>query len=140
MAGQSRGGRPHPGRKIQGTKKKQRMLEAAGGALSAAKAAEVLGISRQAVAKRRAASQLLALTQGKRGYSYPSFQFEEGRTLRGLEEVLPELRALDPWMKLKFFTSPHDRLGGRTAIKPLQDDLGEEVKKLASVYGEQGAL
>jgi hypothetical protein len=99
-----------------------------------------LGISRQAVDKRRSASQLLALTQGRRGYRYPSFQFDEGKTLKGLEEVLGNLRALDPWMQLNFFTSSHERLGGKTPIQALHKDLLEEVKSLASGYGEQGAL
>src|SRR3984885_12332628 len=93
--------------KFRGLKRKQQMLEAAGGALTSEKVAEVLKISRQAVDKRRAANQLLALTQGRRGYSYPSFQFEDGKTLSGLDQVLAKLNALDPWMQLSFFTTPH---------------------------------
>ena len=94
--------------KLRGLKRKQQMLETAGGALTSEQAAEVLGISRQAVDKRRAAAQLLALTQGRRGYSYPSFQFEDGKPITGLEEVLTELKELDPWMQMVFFTSPNE--------------------------------
>ena len=85
--------------------------------MSSEKVAEVLQISRQAVDKRRAANQLLALTQGRRGYSYPSFQFEDGKTLPGVELILTELSALDPWMQLRFFTSPHERLAGEDAAR-----------------------
>lgn len=116
------------------------MLEVSGGALSSEQVAEVLGISRQAVDKRRSSNQLLALTQGRRGYSYPSFQFEDGKTIRGLEEVLAQLKSLDPWMQMVFFTSPNERLGRKTPIESLQKGLLEEVTRAASGYGEQGAL
>lgn len=126
--------------KMRGLKRKMQMLETAGGVLSSEQVAQVLGISRQAVDKRRSSNQLLALTQGKRGYSYPSFQFHEGKAINGLEEVLTQLKALDPWMKMVFFTSANERLGGKTPIQSLQAGLTEEVKAVASGYGEQGAL
>ena len=126
--------------KLRGLKLRQQMLATAGGALTSEQVADVLGISRQAVDKRRSSNQLLALTQGRRGYSYPSFQFDEGKTLKGLEEVLGNLGTLDPWMQLNFFTSAHERLGGKTSIKALRDGSVEEVKNMASGYGEQGAL
>jgi hypothetical protein len=126
--------------KLRGLKLRQQMLETSGGTLTSEQVAKVLGISRQAVDKRRSSNQLLALTQGRRGYSYPSFQFDEGRTLKGMEEVLGKLSALDPWMQLSFFTSAHERLGGKTPIKALQDGLLEGVSRVASGYGEQGAL
>ena len=92
--------------KLRGLELRQEMLKKSGGALTSEKVAEVLNISRQAVDKRRAANQLLALTQGRRGYSYPSFQFEDGKTLSGLDQVLAKLNALDPWMQLSLFTPP----------------------------------
>jgi hypothetical protein len=126
--------------KLRGLKLRQQMLETSGGTLTSEQVAKVLGISRQAVDKRRSSNQLLALTQGRRGYSYPSFQFDEGKTLKGLEEVLGKLSALDPWMQLNFFTTAHERLGGKTPIKALQDGLLEGVSRVAGGYGEQGAL
>ena len=100
----------------------------------------MLKLSRQAVDKRRAANQLLALTQGRSGYSYPSFQFEDGKTLDGLEEVLRNLSALDPWMQLRIFTSPHERLGGKTPVEALRGGRVNDVVGAASGYGEQGAM
>jgi len=126
--------------KFRGLKRKKQMLETAGGTLTSEQVAEVLGISRQAVDKRRLSNQLLALTQGKRGYSYPSFQFDDGRTIPGLEEVLGELKSLDPWMQMVFFTNPHERLGVKTPIERLQKGSIEDVKSIAVEYGEQGAL
>ncbi len=125
--------------KIRGLRRKQQMLEVSGGALSSEQVAEVLGISRQAVDKRRSSNQLLALTQGRRGYSYPSFQFEDGKTIGGLEEVLARLKSLDPWMQMVFFTSPNERLGGKTPIEELKKGLVEEVARAARGYGEQGS-
>jgi hypothetical protein len=126
--------------KLRGLQLRRKMLESSGGTLTSQQVAEGLGITRQAVDKRRSSNQLLALTQGKRGYRYPSFQFDEGKILDGFEEVLGELNALDPWMQLNFFTSAHERLGGKTPIKALQEGLVGEVKNVACGYGEQGAL
>jgi hypothetical protein len=80
------------------------------------------------------------LTQRRCGYRYPSFQFDEGKTLNGFEELLGGFKALDPWMQLNFFTSAHERLDGKTPIQALHDGLKEEVKSVASGYGEQGAV
>jgi hypothetical protein len=126
--------------KLRGLNLRQQMLKTAGGALTSEKVAEVLNITRQAVDKRRASNQLLALTQGRRGYSYPGFQFEEGKTLKGLEDVLDKLSALDPWMQLDFFTRPNERLGESTPIEALRAGKVDEVASVASGYGEQGAL
>ncbi|HLH36237.1 MAG TPA: hypothetical protein VKX41_16310 [Alloacidobacterium sp.] len=131
---------PFVAAKFRGLKRKQQMLEASGGALTSEQVAEILGISRQAVDKRRAADQLLALTQGRRGYSYPSFQFEDGKTISGLEEVLAALKDLDPWMQMVFFSSPHERLEGKTPIEILKRGRASDVKAAASGYGEQGAV
>jgi hypothetical protein len=126
--------------KLRGFELRQEMIKKSGGVLSSGKVAELLNVTRQAVDKRRAANQLLALTQGRRGYSYPSFQLEEGKTLRGLEQVLKTLSALDPWMQLRFFTSPHERLGNETPIEALRGGRFNEVVKAAGGYGEQGAI
>jgi hypothetical protein len=80
------------------------------------------------------------LTQGRRGYKYPSFRCDEGKTLNGFETVLGELKALDPWMQLNFFTSAHERLDGKTPIKAPHDGLVDEVKSVASGSGEQSTL
>ena len=98
-----------------------------------------MGITRQAVDKRRAQNQLVALTQGKRGYSYPCFQFEDGKTLRGLEVVLQELKAFDPWMQLAFFVNPNDRLSGITPSAALRTGNRSDVPRAARSYSEHGA-
>ena len=126
--------------KLRGFELRQEMLNKAEGVFSSGKVAELLKLSRQAVDKRRAANQLLALTQGRRGYSYPGFQFEDGKALNGLEEVLRNLSALDPWMQLRFFTNPQERLGNKTPIEALRSGRVKDVVRAASGYGEQGAM
>lgn len=126
--------------KIRGLRRRQEILKAAGGTMTSEQVAKVLNLSRQAVDKRRSLNQLLALTQGRRGYSYPSFQFHEGKTLDGLERVLKALSSVDSWMQLNFFTSPDERLGGETPIESMRHGKANEVVKIASTYGEQGAL
>ena len=126
--------------KLRGFQLRQEMIKKSGGVVSSGRVAELLNVTRQAVDKRRAANLLLALTQGRRGYSYPTFQFEDGKTLNGIEEVLRNLRALDPWMQLRFFTSPHERLGTETPIEALRSGKVNDVVRVASGYGEQGAI
>ena len=126
--------------KLKGLELRRDMLKIAGGALTSEKVAEILGVSRQAVDKRRVAGQILALTQGRRGYSYPGFQFDDGKILNGLEQVLENLRSVDPWMQLRFFTCPNERLDEKTPIEVLQKGKLRDVIAAASIYGEQGAL
>lgn len=126
--------------KLRGLELRQEILQKAGGVLTSEEVADLLGVSRQAVDKRRSANQLLALTQGRRGYQYPGFQFEDGKALAGLDKVLANLEALDPWMQLRFFTSPNERLSGRTPLEVLRKGRIDDVVQVASGFGEQGAL
>jgi len=130
---------PFAAAKLRGLRRKQAVLERAGGTFSSEEVAEMIGLSRQAVDKRRSANRLLALTQGKRGYGYPRFQFEDGKTLKGLEQVLDRLKTLDPWMQLIFFATPNEHLKGTTPIEALRLGNSELVVEAARGYGEQGA-
>ena len=116
---------------LRGAVAMRELLTADGGALSASDVAKLLGISRQAVDKRRRAGQLLAVELPKRGLLYPGWQFGEGAsTLPGFTEVLEALRAHDPWSQARFFITGNDRLGGlrplallrkRRPLKPIVD-------------------
>jgi hypothetical protein len=82
---------------------------------------------------------VIGLTQGKRGYAYPAFQFEDGKTLDGLKEVLDALSGHDPWMQSIFFANGNDRLNHRTPLDALRQGETEAVVRAAEAYGEQGA-
>jgi hypothetical protein len=125
--------------RLRGVDQQRAILEESGGVIGVDEVAELLGLSRQAVDKRRRRSQLIGLTRGRRGYVYPVWQFNGGKTLPHLEQVLSVLRDHDPWMQLSFFINPQDRLNGRTALEELRKGHVDSVISAARSYGEQGA-
>ena len=139
IAAESSDGDPLIRAKLRGIEHRKRIIEKLGGTLSVEQVSELIGISRQAVDKRRSQNQLIGLTQGKRGYAYPAFQFEVGKTLDGLKEVLNALSGHDPWMQSSFFANGNDRLNHRTPLDALRQGETEAVVRAAEAYGEQGA-
>jgi len=125
---------------IRGIKAERRLLDENGGTLTEEQVAEVLGISRQAVEKRRRAHTLIALTTGRHGYRYPVWQFtKSGKALPGLDDVLRALGPHDEWMQAAFFVGKNPRLGDRTPIEILKAGEISRVVEAAEVYGEHGA-
>jgi hypothetical protein len=125
--------------KLRGIEAKKELIDMAGGTMSGAHVAEVLGLTRQSVEKRRRNNKLIGLAQGRRGYVYSIFQFEGGNTLPGLEDVLKTLSEHDPWTQLIFLVERNDRLGGKTPIDLLRSGNISPVLLAASTVGEQGA-
>ncbi|HZP04600.1 MAG TPA: hypothetical protein VFB43_06840 [Terracidiphilus sp.] len=125
--------------KLRGIEHRKRIFEKLGGTLSAEQVSELIGISRQAVDKRRGQNQLIGLVQGRRGYAYPAFQFEDGKAIDGLKEVLDALSGHDPWMQSIFFANENDRLNGSTPVDALRQGKTGAVVRAAEAYGEQGA-
>jgi hypothetical protein len=99
------------------------LLQSSGGALTAGEVAELLGISRQAVDKRRRANGLLGVRQGG-DWRYPRCQFDETRheVIADLPRLLRALGASGPWVVLDLLLSPDDTLGGRTPLEILRDE------------------
>jgi|ERR1051326_7136538 hypothetical protein len=124
---------------IRGLEARNQLLNEHGGTLTAEGVAGVLGISRQAVEKRRSVGNLLALTTGRHGYRYPAWQFTKSGVLPGLEDVLKALMAHDPWMQAAFFVGNNPRLNGKSPLEMLQAGQLNEVLKAAEAYGEHGA-
>lgn len=100
------------------------LLERAGGTLSAEEAGRVLGISRQAIDKRRRTGNLLAVREAS-DWRYPACQFGQGDVVAGLSEVLRGFAAQGPWIALDFLLAPAAALGGRTPLEALR--AGEHV-------------
>ena len=125
--------------RLRGIAVKQKFLEAEGGCLSAEEVAKALRLTRQAVDKRRGTGKLIALSLGRRGYAYPSWQFSSSGTWPGLESILADLRSFDPWMQLAFFLGDNDRLKGRRPLDLLRTGRIEDAKQAALAYGEHGA-
>lgn len=125
--------------RLRGQQARLNLLNSEGGTLSVGQVAELLGITRQAVNKRRQTGRLLALSLGGRGFAYPTWQFSEGAVLPGLTAVLEELADHDPWMQARFFLSPNLRLEGSRPLDEIRRGKVEGVLTAAKDYGEQGA-
>lgn len=128
--------------KLRGVAEQRRLLGEAGGAVGATEAAEILGVSRQAVDARRKKGRLLAVATGRHGWRYPRCQFDEGSeggVVRGLDRVLGTIEDEGGWMRLAFLLSPEERLGGRRPLDALKAGRVEAVVEEALAYGEHGA-
>lgn len=127
---------PLAGARLRGLDAKRSLLESEGGSITSAEAAGMLKITRQAIDKRRNEGKLLAVELGRKGYHYPSWQFD----LEGLEDVLSALGDRDFWEKLSFFLNPSSLLADRTPLEVLRKGKGqvELVVRAARSHGEHG--
>jgi hypothetical protein len=125
--------------RLRGIHARRQLLQAEGGAIPASEVAEILGISRQAVDKRRQSGTLLAIGVGGHGYHYPAWQFDHYGVIGGLEPVLKALARHDEWMKLAFFVNANVRLDGESPLQRLRRGDVESVLDAAQAYGEHGA-
>jgi biotin operon repressor len=129
---------PLAGAKLRGLRLKQQLIEAEGGCASSEEIAEILGISRQAINKRRNQGQLIGLSRGKGKYIYPLWQFTEtGKTISGLEAVLEQLRQLDSWTQVAFFLNPNTRLEDKTPLEMLRMGKIEPVITSAIAFANE---
>jgi hypothetical protein len=130
---------PEYAARLRGAVARQRLLAEEGGVVGPARAAELLGVSRQAVAQRRAAGKLLGIP-GSAGYQYPLWQFLDHDVLPGLAQTLTALEGRDPWSVLHFFLNGSRALDGTARpLDALRAGQIEEVERAAHLYGEQGA-
>ena len=125
--------------KLKGLEVKQQLLAQDGEPLNSQEVADLLGMTRQAVDKRRNSNKLLGLSLGKRGYRYPAWQFSSGGILPGWELVLAALAEISSWGKLQFMLSGDIRLEGKTPLECLQIGKIEKVVAAAKAYGQQVA-
>lgn len=83
-----------------------------------------LGITREAIDKRRKTGELLAVRVGS-DWLYPAFQFEQGEVLPSLSSVLQAYAGLDPWVVIDAILAPDDALGGRCLLDAIR--AGDEA-------------
>lgn len=121
--------------RLRGVRAKRQLLEAEGGVVSGRELAQALGITRQAVDKRRLRNALIGLDLGKRGNAYPVWQVG----LEGLDVVLAELAEYDPWSQTLFMLSANSWLEGETPLAALRRGERDAVLAAARLYGEQTA-
>lgn len=124
---------------LQGATAKRDLERAAGGMAGAEEVATVLGISRQAVDKRRRAESLLAVASPSKDWWYPRAQFSaQGEPLPGLDRVLRAFRVTDPWMRLDALLARDPALGGRSAFEALASGEVDPVIRAVAAFGDQG--
>lgn len=124
--------------KLRGALQKHRLLEAEGGVIGPAEVGKLVGISRQAVGQRRSTGKLLGIPVAG-GFVYPIWQFADGETVEGLEEVLVALAEHDAWMKLVFFLNHNQALGGKRPLDALRRGRVEPVLRAARLYLQHAA-
>ncbi len=121
--------------RLRGLCLQQEIFGAEGGSCSAQALADALGMTRQAVDKRRKRGTLIGLNLGRRGYAYPVWQIG----LAGLEDVLAELKGLDPWTQAAYLLAPNRWLDGESPLNALRAGRLAAVLAAARLFGEQVA-
>src|ERR1700691_2975625 len=110
----------------RGATVKQDLMRSAGGALASSQVASALGITRQAVDKRRSRRALLAVPSGSGDYLYPACQFTTDGVMCGLEGVLQAFQIQNPWTQLSALMAPAPALGGKTILEALRSGQAEK--------------
>jgi len=125
--------------RLRGLRAQDWLLRQEGGTLSAVQIGEALGITRQAVDRRRQRGALIGLDLGRRGYAYPAWQIGPHGTPPGLPEVLAVLRDESSWGQAAFLLSRSVWLDGDTPLAALRRGDIQRVKEIASLLGDQVA-
>jgi hypothetical protein len=118
---------------------KQELLESAGGGLTSSQVASALGITRQAVDKRRSRRALLAVPTGSGEHLYPACQFTLEGVIPGIAEVLHAFQMENPWTQLSALLAPAPALRGKTVLEALKDGQIKEAVGVVASLGEQAA-
>ena len=91
----------------------------------------LVGMSHETVNQKRKVGELLGLQGATRGYRFPRWQItDEGLPLPGLA-TLSEILGGGPWTLYRFLLSPHNELGGETAVEALKAGRLEAVTAVA---------
>jgi hypothetical protein len=116
---------------------KRELLASGGGGLTSSQVSEALGITRQAVDKRRGRRGLLAVPSGSGDYLYPACQFTSSGVIRGLEDILRAFRIRNPWTQLSALLAPAAALEGNTILDALKSGDIERAVAMAESLGDQ---
>lgn len=128
---------------VRGRPRWLEILNSEGGVVTAGQMGTLLGISRQAVDKRRRAGTLLGFQDTGREYLYPVWQVQDGKPLPGLERVLATLREGEHFERSQFmfFLSRFGRLWDHRPLDYLRRGSEDEIQAVVEAtwtYLEQG--
>lgn len=122
----------------RGAEIKRELLGEAGGGWPTAVVARHLGITRQAVDRRRQRGSLLAVEVGGE-YLYPACQFTEDGVLPRLADALKAFQIESPWTRLSVLLAGTPMLGEVRVIDALRSGRAEEAMHAVRTYGDHGA-
>lgn len=108
---------------------RRRLVEMAGGVISADEAGRMLGITRQAIDKRRRNQALLAFREAG-DWRYPACQFDQGEVIAGIADIVRSFSDAGPWAALDFLLAPDSALGGKTPLESLRRGKRDNVQRL----------
>jgi len=123
---------------LRGVRKKQEMLEAAGGTYTTGQVAQLLGRSVPTIQQRHRRRTLLAVPLAHGEWGFPVIQFKENGVPESLGAVLTAFGNLDPWVQLSILLS-EDYGDGRLIDWVREGRNIPEVIRIARSYGVQGA-
>jgi hypothetical protein len=113
------------------------LIKAEGGCIGVEDVAARLRLTRAAIDKRRKAGRLIGIDGGSRAIEYPSWQFDETETLKGLEAALSALGVSDALMQMQFFLTVEPDLEKRP-LDALRAGEIEAVEHAAKRYQRLG--
>jgi hypothetical protein len=115
----------------RGAAAKEALRQQSGGFEPTSWVARHLGISRQAVDKRRRAGRLLAFESGGGAFAYPRCQFTSEGVLPGLGAALAAFEVENPWERLSALVSPSPALSGKSVVDVLRSSRKKEERETA---------
>ena len=122
----------------RGIAQRKSLLEAEGGTASGQEMADLLGITRQAVDKRRKSGTLLAIPTGSNDWRYPRWQLHDQQVLPGFDRLMKVFEGRGPWTRFHFLLSPNERLDGQRPLDALRSGNIDKVVEAIVAQGEQG--
>lgn len=107
---------------------------AAGDMVSTEEAAELTGTSRVTINAWIAKGRAVGLTQSRRGYRLPRWQFEP-ELWKAMPELSNALRTAEGWALLNFLETPQGGLDGLTPRQAIEQGKLKRVIALAKAEG-----
>jgi hypothetical protein len=123
--------------KMRGQAAKLNILNQVGPMLGLQEAADLLGVTKQAVHKRLQSQSLFGIKYQEE-LRIPAWQIRDAEVVPGIAGVLKSLDTTD-WGKLLFLHTENMQLQGRKPKDLILEGKGELVAQLALQFGEQGA-
>lgn len=123
----------------RGTVAKLEMTQAAGGCLSAAEVATLLGITESDVDLRRRQNDILAVPVPGLAWGFPARQFRDGDLRPGVAEVLHAATSMHPWVLLSILLDPVVGSPDTDLLDALdRPEVLDDVLTRIATYGHQG--